>query len=151
MRTALPSWWVPVPPKDTAVASVDRVVVLLYAEALSLLRRARAVRTASHRERHAVTAILVELSNALTQREDRDEVVDLISLYRYMMHRLTAVQGADVDRALAEVERLFVTLMDGWIQVLPDGSDAGFPDTLESDDARSTPASFPGQDSSADD
>jgi flagellin-specific chaperone FliS len=146
----LPSWWAPVLPKDTAVASVDRVVVLLYSEALSLLRRAR-TRTALRRDLHAVTAILVELSDALTQREDRDEVVDLISLYRYMMHRLTAAQGPDVDDALAEVERLFVTLMDGWIQVLPGGSDAGFPDSLESDDARLTPASFPVQVSSADD
>jgi flagellar biosynthetic protein FliS len=142
---------VPVPPQDAAVASVDRIVVLLYSEALALLRRARAVRTASRKDLHAVTAILVELSNALTQREDRDEVVDLLSLYRYMMHRLTAAHAPDVDGALAEVERLFVTLMDGWIQVLPGGSDPGFPDSLESDDARSTTASFPEQVSSVDD
>ncbi len=141
--TALPSWWAPDAPTDAAVAPIDRAVVLLYAEALSLLRRARAARTGRHREVHAVAAILLELSAALTQREERDEVVDLVSLYRYMMHRLTSAPGEPSDEAVAEVERLFVTLMDGWIQVLPAGPDAGFPSALESDDPRSTPASFP--------
>lgn len=148
---ALPSWWAPDAPTDAGVASVDRVVVLLYSEALSLLRRARAAGLGRRRDVHAVMAILVELSNALTQREDRDEVVDLVSLYRYMMHRLTSASGQAVDEALAEVERLFVTLMDGWIQVLPGGSDSGFPDALESDDSRSSPVSFPAHASSADD
>ncbi len=148
---AVPSWWAPDSPTDAGVASVDRVVVLLYSEALSLLRRARAARIGRRRHVHAVMIILVELSNALTQREDRDEVVDLVSLYRYMMHRLTSAHEEAVDGALAEVERLFVTLMDGWIQVLPGGSETGFPESLESDDSRSTPASFPAHASSADD
>lgn len=148
---ALPSWWAPDAPTDAAVASIDRAVVLLYAEALSLLRRARGTRSERHREVHAVVAILMELSNTLTQREEREEVVDLVSLYRYMMHRLTATPGYATDEAVTEVERLFVTLMDGWIQVLPVGPEAGFPSALESDDPRSIPATFPAQTSPAED
>lgn len=140
---ALPSWWAPDAPTDGGVASVDRAVVLLYTEALSLLRRARHTRVGGHREVHAVVAILMELSNALTQREEREEVADLVSLYRYMMHRLTSAPDSVPDESLAEVERLFVTLMDGWIQVLPAGPDSGFPSALEPDDPRSIPASFP--------
>jgi flagellin-specific chaperone FliS len=90
-----------------------------------------------------VVAILVELSNALTQREERDEVVDLVSLYRYMMHRLTSADDRTSDDALAEVERLFSTLMDGWIQVLPPGPDSSFPASLEPDDPHSISPSFP--------
>lgn len=149
--TALPSWWAPDAPTDAGVASVDRAVVLLYAEALSSLRRARHARVGGRREVHAVVAILMELSNALTQREEREEVVDLVSLYRYMIHRLTSTPGSVSDEALAEVERLFVTLMDGWIQVLPAGPDSGFPSALEPDDPRSIPASFPAHTSPAED
>lgn len=140
--TGLPSWWAPDAPTDAGVASVDRVVILLYSEALSLLRRAR-TQAGCLREVHAVAAILVELSNALTEREEREEVVDLVSLYRYMTYRLTSAGPRASDEALAEVERLFVTLMDGWIQVLPAGPESGFPSSLEPDDPRSVPASFP--------
>lgn len=149
--TALPSWWAPDAPKDAGVASVDRVVILLYSEALSLLRRARRGGDGRGRAVHAVVAVLVELSNALTQREERDEVMDLVSLYRYMIHRLTADSTCASDEALTEVERLFGTLMDGWIQVLPAGSDEGFLSSLEPDDPRSIPTSFPAYTSPAED
>jgi flagellin-specific chaperone FliS len=143
---ALPSWWAPAAPTDAGVASVDRVVVLLYSVALSRLRRARHRPVGCRRDLHAVMAILVELSNALTQREERDDVVDLISLYRYMMHRLTSAtdhaSGDAFDDALAEVERLFSTLMDGWIQVLPPGPDSSFPVSLEPDDPHSASPLF---------
>jgi flagellin-specific chaperone FliS len=138
-------------PTDAGVASVDRVVILLYSEALSLLCRARRAPDGCLREVHAVAAILVELSNALIEREDREEVVDLVSLYRYMIYRLTSAGPCASDEALAEVERLFVTLMDGWIQVLPAGPDSGFPSSLEPDDPRSVPASFPTHTSPAED
>lgn len=145
--TALPSWWVPAVPKDVGVAAVDRVVVWLYSEAVSRLRRARRDPAGCRREVRAVVAILVELSNALTQREDRDDVVDLVSLYRYMIHRLTSItdhrSDPELDGALAEVERLFSTLMDGWIQVLPSGPDTSFPASLEPDDPHSISPAFP--------
>ena len=153
--TELPPWWAPAAPTDAGVASVDRVVVLLYSEALSRLRRARRARVECRRDLQAVMAILVELSNALTRREERDDVVDLVSLYRYMMHRLTSATDHASDEAfdndLAEVERLFSTLMDGWIQVLPPGPDASFPASLEPDDPLSTSPSFTAHTSSAED
>ncbi|MEW6683085.1 MAG: flagellar protein FliS [Nitrospirota bacterium] len=153
--SALPSWWAPAAPTDAGVASIDRVVVLLYSEALARLRRARHARAGRRRDVHAVVAILMELSNALTQREEPDNVVDLVSLYRYMMHRLTAATDHRSDQAcddaLAEVERLFSTLMDGWIQVLPPGPDSSFPAPAEADDPRSLPPLFPAHSSPTED
>ena len=138
----LPAWWEPGPPTDHAVGASDRMVVLLYSEALTLLRRARTSPQAAGRHVHSVLAILAELSNALVSREDREAVVDLLSLYRYMSHRLTTARDHVPAEALAEVEHLFVTLFDGWIQVLQGESQAGFPDCLEADDSRAVPTTL---------
>ena len=37
----LPEWWNPPPPRDACAGTGERVVLLLYAEALAALRRAR--------------------------------------------------------------------------------------------------------------
>lgn len=140
---AMPSWWQPGAPSDSSVSTPDRLVVLLYSEALTLLRRARRTSAASRRDVQAVIAILTELVQGLVAREDREAVADLTALYQYMLHRLTAVSGPVSDEALAEVERLFVTLFDGWLQVLPGELEPGFPEGLESDDHRLSPASPP--------
>jgi flagellar biosynthetic protein FliS len=118
------------------------MVVLLYSEALTMLRRARTSPDAADRSVHTVLAILAELSSTLASREEQEAVVDLLSLYRYMSHRLTGAGQRVPAEALAEVEHLFVTLFDGWIQVLQGESLAGFPDCLEADDSRVTPTTL---------
>jgi flagellar biosynthetic protein FliS len=91
---------------------------------------------------HGVLAILSELSSTLAAREDREAVIDLLSLYHYMIHRLTTASQESVAVALDEVEHLFVTLFDGWIQVLQGESPGGFPESLEADDCRATPTTL---------
>jgi flagellin-specific chaperone FliS len=118
------------------------MVVLLYSEALTLLRRARTAPQRSRRDVHAVLAILSALSSSLALRDDQEAVLDLMSLYRYMTHRLAAADQAETPQALAEVEHLFVTLFDGWIQVLEGASPEGFPESLEADDTQATPTSL---------
>lgn len=140
---ALPGWWEPGPAADAAVASTDRLMMLLYSEALAALRRARRDSCKRPGEIRTVLSILVELADGLADRENRDEVADLSALYRYMTYRLASVPVADAERTLAEVERLFATLCDGWIQVLQGDSEAGFPDFLESSDSRGTPSTLP--------
>ncbi|MFZ5875303.1 MAG: flagellar export chaperone FliS [Nitrospirota bacterium] len=142
LGAVLPAWWEPARPTDAAVGPSDRMVLLLYSEALTLVRRAQAAPRTARRDAQVVLGILSELSSALAARDDRDSVIDLLSLYRYMSHRLsTARLGPDSD-ALAEVEHLFVTLFDGWIQVLQGESPGGFPESLEADDSRAAPTSL---------
>lgn len=138
----LPAWWEPARPTDAAVGASDRMVLLLYSEALTLVRRARAVPRTARRDVHGVLAILSELSSTLAAREDREAVIDLLSLYYYMSHRLTTASHESVAVALGEVEHLFVTLFDGWIQVLQGESPGGFPESLEADDSRATPTTL---------
>lgn len=140
--STLPAWWAPSRPTDHAVGASDRMIVLLYSEALSRLRRARTSPHGADRHVHTVLAILAELSNALASREDQEAVVDLLSLYRYMSHRLTSTSQQVPVEALAEVEHLFDTLFDGWIQVLQGEWQAGFPDCLNTDDSRATPTTL---------
>ncbi|MFZ5862110.1 MAG: flagellar export chaperone FliS [Nitrospirota bacterium] len=135
-EATLPAWWEPACPTDAAVGASDRMVLVLYAEALTRVRMARTVPRPASRDVQTVLGILAELSNALAIRDDRDAVGDLLSLYYYMTHRLTTAGHDTIACALAEVERLFVTLQDGWIQVLQADSLGGFPDAWESDDAR---------------
>ncbi len=139
---ALPAWWEPARPTDAAVGASDRMVLLLYSEALALVRRARTVPRTARRDVHGVLAILSELSSRLAARNDRESVIDLLSLYHYMSHRLTTASHESVAGGLDEVEHLFVTLFDGWIQVLQEESPGGFPEFLEADDCRAAPTSL---------
>lgn len=134
-----PAWWEPASPTDSAVGASDRMVLMLYSEALTLVRRAQSLPPTARGDVHGVLAILSELSSALAARDDRETVIDLLSLYHYMTHRLTTAKHESVAGALAEVEHLFVTLFDGWIQVLQAESPGGFPESLEADDRRVTP------------
>jgi flagellar biosynthetic protein FliS len=118
------------------------MVLLLYSEALTLVRRAQASRETAARDVRRVLAILAELSSALATRDDREAVIDLLALYHYMSHRLSTAGHDPASEALAEVEHLLDTLFDGWIQVLQGESPGGFPESLEADDSRATPTTL---------
>jgi flagellin-specific chaperone FliS len=118
------------------------MVLVLYSEALTLVRRAQVDRETASRDLRVVLGILAELSSALTARDEREAVIDLLSLYHYMSHRLSTAGHDVASGALAEVEHLLVTLFDGWIQVLQGESPGGFPDSLEADDSRATPTTL---------
>ena len=130
----LPAWWTPPSPRDACAGVSDRVVLLLYTEALAALRRARLTPKNSVQHVDHALAILAELTTALCEEEDREAVVPLASLYRYMSHRLMEVAELGALRAIGEVERLLQTLWEGWVQVIQVGGDGGFPASLEEDD-----------------
>lgn len=137
----LPVWWNPPPPRDACAGAGERVVLLLYAEALAALRRARITPKNSIRDVDRALAILAELTTALCEGEDQEAVVHLASLYRYMSHRLMDVAELGALRAIGEVERLLQTLWEGWVQVIQVDSDSGFPASLEEDDRGAPPPS----------
>jgi flagellin-specific chaperone FliS len=134
MPDDLPAWWTPPPPRDACAGAGERTVLLLYAEALAALRRARIASVNNVSDVGRVLAILAELTAALCEREDREEVVHLTSLYRYMSHRLMDVAELGALRGIGEVERLLQTLWEGWVQVIQPDVDGGFPASLEEDD-----------------
>ncbi|MEO5657369.1 MAG: flagellar export chaperone FliS [Nitrospiria bacterium] len=141
--TTFPSWWMPSPAMDRCAEPSERAMLLLYTEALAHLKKARKMAARSFNIQ-SVIRILVELNASLAEREDREAVLNLAGLYRYMIHRLSTAAEPGLGAALIEVERLLQTLSDGWIQVIQtDDPEAPFPDSLESDDHRPPPFSFP--------
>lgn len=139
-----PSWWMPSPAVDRCADPSERAMLLLYTEALAHLKKARSAAADRSLNIQSVIRILVELNASLAEREDREAVLNLAGLYRYMIHRLSTAAELGVRAALAEVERLLQTLSDGWIQVIQsDDPAAPFPDSLQPDDHRPPPFSFP--------
>ncbi len=130
----LPAWWTPQSPRDACPGAGERVVLLLYTEALAALRQARLNPETNGQGVDRAMVIIAELTNALCEREDREEIVHLTSLYRYMSHRLMDVAELGASRAIGEVERLLQTLWEGWVQVIQDEVDDGFPASLKEDD-----------------
>lgn len=135
----LPVWWEPSTPSDACARPSERTVLLLYGEALAALRRAR--RLGDPRvDLGRALSILTELAASLAEREDREAVINLASLYHYMIHRLMEAVECGNPVPIIEVERLLQTLWEGWVQVIQSDVGSGFPDSLEEHDG---PASSP--------
>jgi flagellar biosynthetic protein FliS len=138
-----PAWWAPPPARDACAGENERAVLLLYAEALAVLRRARRTEPDKPPDVERALTILVELAASLAAREDREAVANLAALYHYMIHRLLDVAELGSMQPVGEVERLLQTLWEGWVQVMQ-GDETGFPTSLEEDDRPDprTPSAF---------
>jgi flagellar biosynthetic protein FliS len=109
-------------------------VLLLYGAALAALRRARRRLGDPRADLGRALSILTELAASLAEREDREAVLNLASLYHYMIHRLMDAVECGDPAPMVEVERLLQTLWEGWIQVIQSDVGGGFPDSLEEHD-----------------
>jgi flagellin-specific chaperone FliS len=100
-------------------------VLLLYGEALAALRRARRLGD-PRADLGRALSILAELAASLAEREDREAVLNLASLYHYMIHRLMEAVECGSPVPIIEVERLLQTLWEGWVQVMQSDVGGGF-------------------------
>ncbi len=110
---------------EIELADPVKLVELLYQGALQSVRAARCDLAAGQIERRGraiskVSAMLMELSASLDMDRGGEIARNLAALYQYMLMRLTEGHIKSSDAALAEVERLIVTLATAW-----EGSSAG--------------------------
>lgn len=88
-------------------------------ESTAAARRHLAAGNIRERSRQIVRAweILQELSRSLDTKAGGDFVIALSQLYPYMQARLIDANIRQTDPPLAEVERLLLTLLEGWSTV----------------------------------
>jgi flagellar protein FliS len=109
---------------EERILSADPVelIHMLYEAAISAVgdaRRHLAERQILARARSISKAgnILMELNTSLDLEHGGEFSVRLSQLYGYMYRQLVRANLQQSDEALAEVERLFGTLLDGWAGV----------------------------------
>ncbi|MFN7924310.1 MAG: flagellar export chaperone FliS [Bryobacteraceae bacterium] len=100
------------------------LVRLLYRAAVDAVAKARVhirAKEIAARSRQITRAmeILGELAQSLDLEGGGDLARRLLELYDYMGRRLQEANFQQADEPLAEVERLLVTLLDGWERCEP--------------------------------
>jgi flagellar protein FliS len=101
------------------------LVRILYEEAVDSVIAARAhLRSgdiaARSREITRGQLILLELRSSLDHQRGGDLSVRLYNMYDYMHRRLTAANLEQREEPLSEVERLLMTLLEGWRACRPE-------------------------------
>ena len=107
---------------DAQSRSPLELVVMLYDGAIRFLGEALdADARRDHRARATAVskalAIVGELRSTLNIEEGSSLALELERLYDYMFNRLLEVTTKRDLSALAEVQRLLVTVREGWVQV----------------------------------
>lgn len=107
---------------DAQSRSPLELVVMLYDGAIRFLGEARDAHERKDQWGRAravskALAIVGELRSTLNVDEGSDLAVELDRLYDYMMNRLLEVATKRDLSGVEEVQRLLITLREGWVQV----------------------------------
>ncbi|HET8549349.1 MAG TPA: flagellar export chaperone FliS [Bryobacteraceae bacterium] len=107
--------------RESEILSADpvRLIELLYHGAVDAVREARMFLRAGDIEARGravsrASAILLELAASLDSERGGDLSRNLAELYVYMHGRLSTAHLTQTEDPLAEVEKLLVTLLEGW-------------------------------------
>jgi flagellar protein FliS len=104
-------------------SSPGQILLLLYAGALKNVRKARKAiedENITEKCKHIIKAqdIIYELANSLDTKEGGELVGRLEGLYDYMGFQLTEAHVNNQTEPLDNVEKVLVTLNDGWSEAV---------------------------------